>query len=83
MQLAAHADVVGVEREKWTLGQFTGVEKNGYATTDRSCMGQTPTNPFQAAAIESSEKARRRTSHAVASEIPRAIAVPRSTTPRT
>ena len=28
--LAAHADVVGVEREKWTLDPFAGVVKDGY-----------------------------------------------------
>lgn len=28
--LAAHADVVGVEREKWTLDPFGGVMKDGY-----------------------------------------------------
>ena len=28
--LAAHADVVGVEREKWTLDPFAGVIKDGY-----------------------------------------------------
>jgi acetylornithine deacetylase/succinyl-diaminopimelate desuccinylase-like protein len=28
--LAAHADVVGVEREKWTLDPFGGVIKDGY-----------------------------------------------------
>lgn len=28
--LAAHADVVGVEREKWTLEPFEGVIKDGY-----------------------------------------------------
>lgn len=28
--LAAHADVVGVEREKWTLEPFGGVVKDGY-----------------------------------------------------
>lgn len=28
--LAAHADVVGVEREKWTLDPFGGVVKDGY-----------------------------------------------------
>lgn len=28
--LAAHADVVGVEREKWTLDPFAGVMKDGY-----------------------------------------------------
>jgi len=28
--LAAHADVVGVEREKWTVDPFAGVVKNGY-----------------------------------------------------
>lgn len=28
--LAAHADVVGVEREKWTLDPFAGVMKEGY-----------------------------------------------------
>ena len=28
--LAAHADVVGVEREKWTLDPFSGVIKDGY-----------------------------------------------------
>ena len=28
--LAAHADVVGVEREKWTLDPFGGVLKDGY-----------------------------------------------------
>ena len=28
--LAAHADVVGVEREKWTMDPFTGVIKDGY-----------------------------------------------------
>jgi len=28
--LAAHADVVGVEREKWTVDPFTGVIKDGY-----------------------------------------------------
>jgi acetylornithine deacetylase/succinyl-diaminopimelate desuccinylase-like protein len=28
--LAAHADVVGVEREKWTLDPFKGVMKEGY-----------------------------------------------------
>jgi acetylornithine deacetylase/succinyl-diaminopimelate desuccinylase-like protein len=28
--LAAHADVVGVEREKWTVNPFTGVVKDGY-----------------------------------------------------
>jgi acetylornithine deacetylase/succinyl-diaminopimelate desuccinylase-like protein len=28
--IAAHADVVGVEREKWTVDPFAGVVKNGY-----------------------------------------------------
>ena len=28
--LAAHADVVGVEREKWTLDPFAGIIKDGY-----------------------------------------------------
>ncbi|MFZ0738122.1 MAG: M20/M25/M40 family metallo-hydrolase [Candidatus Acidiferrales bacterium] len=28
--LAAHADVVGVEREKWTVDPFAGVVKDGY-----------------------------------------------------
>ena len=28
--LAAHADVVGVEREKWTLDPFAGVVRDGY-----------------------------------------------------
>src|SRR5687768_9925829 len=28
--LAAHADVVGVEREKWTVDPFLGVIQNGY-----------------------------------------------------
>ncbi len=28
--LAAHADVVGVEREKWTVDPFAGVMKDGY-----------------------------------------------------
>jgi acetylornithine deacetylase/succinyl-diaminopimelate desuccinylase-like protein len=28
--LAAHADVVGVEREKWTIDPFAGVIKDGY-----------------------------------------------------
>ena len=28
--LAAHADVVGVEREKWTVDPFSGVLKDGY-----------------------------------------------------
>src|SRR5260370_42622269 len=28
--LAAHADVVGVEREKWSLDPFAGVMKDGY-----------------------------------------------------
>ena len=28
--IAAHADVVGVEREKWTLDPFAGVVKDGY-----------------------------------------------------
>jgi acetylornithine deacetylase/succinyl-diaminopimelate desuccinylase-like protein len=28
--IAAHADVVGVEREKWTVDPFAGIEKNGY-----------------------------------------------------
>jgi acetylornithine deacetylase/succinyl-diaminopimelate desuccinylase-like protein len=28
--IAAHADVVGVEREKWTLDPFAGIEKDGY-----------------------------------------------------
>src|SRR5439155_15562808 len=28
--LAGHADVVGVEREKWTLDPFAGVIKDGY-----------------------------------------------------
>ena len=28
--LASHADVVGVEREKWTLDPFAGVMKDGY-----------------------------------------------------
>jgi acetylornithine deacetylase/succinyl-diaminopimelate desuccinylase-like protein len=28
--LAAHADVVGVERDKWTLDPFAGVVKDGY-----------------------------------------------------
>ena len=28
--LAAHADVVGVEREKWTVDPFAGVIKDGY-----------------------------------------------------
>ena len=28
--LASHADVVGVEREKWTLDPFAGVVKDGY-----------------------------------------------------
>lgn len=28
--LAAHADVVGVEREKWTLDPFAGIAKDGY-----------------------------------------------------
>jgi acetylornithine deacetylase/succinyl-diaminopimelate desuccinylase-like protein len=28
--IAAHADVVGVEREKWTLDPFAGVIKDGY-----------------------------------------------------
>lgn len=28
--IAAHADVVGVEREKWTVEPFTGVVKDGY-----------------------------------------------------
>jgi acetylornithine deacetylase/succinyl-diaminopimelate desuccinylase-like protein len=28
--LAAHADVVGVEREKWTLDPFSGLVKDGY-----------------------------------------------------
>jgi len=28
--IAAHADVVGVEREKWTVDPFEGVEKDGY-----------------------------------------------------
>ena len=28
--LAAHADVVGVEREKWTLDPFAGVMRDGY-----------------------------------------------------
>ncbi len=28
--LAAHADVVGVEREKWTMDPFQGVVKDGY-----------------------------------------------------
>ncbi len=28
--LAAHADVVGVEREKWTVDPFAGVVSNGY-----------------------------------------------------
>src|SRR6187401_461852 len=29
--LAAHADVVGVERDKWTVDPFAGVLKDGYA----------------------------------------------------
>ncbi|WP_204334026.1 M20/M25/M40 family metallo-hydrolase, partial [Klebsiella pneumoniae] len=28
--LAAHADVVPVEREKWTVEPFAGVEKDGF-----------------------------------------------------
>ena len=28
--LAAHADVVGVEREKWTVDPFAGIVRNGY-----------------------------------------------------
>jgi len=28
--LAAHADVVGVEREKWTVDPFTGLQRDGY-----------------------------------------------------
>src|SRR5215467_8181416 len=28
--IAAHADVVGVEREKWSLEPFDGIEKDGY-----------------------------------------------------
>ncbi|MGH9742896.1 MAG: M20/M25/M40 family metallo-hydrolase [Candidatus Acidiferrum sp.] len=28
--LAAHGDVVGVEREKWTVDPFAGLEKDGY-----------------------------------------------------
>ena len=28
--LAAHADVVGVEREKWTLDPFAGIIRDGY-----------------------------------------------------
>ena len=28
--IAAHADVVGVEREKWSLDPFAGIQKNGY-----------------------------------------------------
>jgi len=28
--IAAHADVVGVEREKWTVDPFAGVTKDGY-----------------------------------------------------
>jgi len=28
--VAAHADVVGVEREKWSLEPFDGIEKDGY-----------------------------------------------------
>ena len=28
--LASHADVVGVERDKWTLDPFAGVVKDGY-----------------------------------------------------
>lgn len=28
--IAAHADVVGVEREKWTVDPFAGVVKDGY-----------------------------------------------------
>jgi acetylornithine deacetylase/succinyl-diaminopimelate desuccinylase-like protein len=28
--IAAHADVVGVEREKWSVDPFEGVEKDGY-----------------------------------------------------
>ena len=28
--IAAHADVVGVEREKWTLDPFAGIVKDGY-----------------------------------------------------
>ena len=28
--IAAHADVVGVEREKWTIDPFAGVVKDGY-----------------------------------------------------
>ncbi|HEU4786907.1 MAG TPA: M20/M25/M40 family metallo-hydrolase, partial [Gemmatimonadaceae bacterium] len=28
--LAAHADVVGVEREKWTVDPFAGVQKDGH-----------------------------------------------------
>ena len=28
--LAAHADVVGVEREKWSVDPFAGLEKDGY-----------------------------------------------------
>ncbi len=28
--LAAHADVVGVEREKWTVDPFAGLERDGY-----------------------------------------------------
>ena len=28
--IAAHADVVGVERDKWSLDPFAGIQKNGY-----------------------------------------------------
>jgi len=28
--ISAHADVVGVEREKWSLEPFDGIEKDGY-----------------------------------------------------
>ena len=31
--LAAHADVVGVEREKWTLDPFAGISRDGFTST--------------------------------------------------